>query len=81
MNAAAHNYYEDQYYNNNDKENQVVLAQHYNRYRKGNNLIRKSADPNAAGLSRQNRVNNISNIVEGVERRINDVLSQNRERG
>jgi hypothetical protein len=41
--------------------------------------VRKSADPNSAAISRINRINNISNIVEGVERRINDVLSQNKQ--
>jgi hypothetical protein len=40
-------------------------------------MVRKSADPTA---SRINRVNNISSIVEGVEKQINEVISKNMRR-
>jgi hypothetical protein len=67
--SIPHNYYENNYVSHDNKENAV---QHYNRYKKGAQIVRKSADPTA---TRINRVNNISSIIEGVEKRINDVLA------
>lgn len=44
----------------------------YKRYMKAGEIQRKSADPTS---SRVQRVNNISSIIEGVERRINEVIN------
>jgi hypothetical protein len=44
----------------------------YLRYKKASSLVRKSMDPTA---SRVNKLHNISNIIEGIDRKINDVVS------
>lgn len=63
----GHNYYNDRY----GKENQ------YERNRKNSDPLRRE-DSNSR---MKNNKNNISNIVEGVEKKINEVMNQNKPYG